>query len=137
MRVVRSWLLLACLAGCGDKDDDSGLPTGGTDTTDGGSDGVDDCWTTRPDDCAAAPGCVEMTAREVVSDGAEGWCVDYSADAEVVGCMPADVGCGGALSYATPSALPDSCFEFPSTCTVAGWGACSLPAMESPGECSD
>ena len=49
MRMAWSGLLLVCLVACGDKDDDAGVPTGGTSPADGGSDGIDDCWTTRPD----------------------------------------------------------------------------------------
>ena len=141
---MHSWSALAvvlvtttALLACGDKDEDDsgGGPDGGA--TDGGTGdgGTVDCWTVRPEECAATAGCVELKAREVVADGAGGWCVDHAAAGELVGCMPAGTDCGSAMSYATPPALPESCFEFTSTCVVGGWGACADEAMTSPGDC--
>ncbi len=131
---------LTVLLACGDKDD-PGLPgDGGGDGggLDGGSDdggSLDDCWLVRPDECAATPSCVELKAREVEADGLGGWCVDRARDAELVGCMPAEVDCGSAITYATAPALPDACFEFSSTCIVAGWLPCADEAMTEAGDC--
>lgn len=129
-------IALLLLLACGEKDE-TGAPDGGaTDGGGSGDGGAVDCWTVRPDACASTAGCVELKAREVVADTDGAYCVDSSEPGEVVGCMPSDVDCGSAISYATAPALPDSCFQFASTCIVAGWVHCADDAMTAPGECS-
>ena len=115
---MKTWIVaLALLTGCADKDED--------DTS-----SAEACEDVAPESCDDTDGCTSLGARPTV-ETETGWCVDYTADKVLLGCMSADYGCGAAETPATTADAPDSClWVFPSTCLPEGYIACpksSLP----------
>lgn len=105
-------LLLACPGGA-DSNGGSG----------GDSPAVVDCWSLSPDACAAEATCTVLTGRELQIPDTGGATCYTLASPEPVGCMPNDVGCGGAITFGTGG---DGCYRFTSTCQPTGWSSCDV-----------
>ena len=84
-----------------------------------------DCVELSVSDCAETEACVVITASEVILDTEEE-CFAWANSVDNVGCMPAEIGCGAAITYAASAEEPTLCYGFTNTCIPDGWNDCSL-----------
>ncbi|MEM6926572.1 MAG: hypothetical protein AAF602_06575 [Myxococcota bacterium] len=96
------------------------------DTSDTGGGLQPSCATTPPAMCTG-PNCEQITSWPNAVDPNGNVCADLNAQMIPQGCQDAGTICLGVLTAASPPGSSD-CFQFPDSCTPAGWSTCSINA---------
>lgn len=119
---------VALILGCGGSEGET------SESGETGSTAEVDCYTLDVEECGETEACHVITAQAVQYEGGEP-CVDYSSPREEKGCMPNDVDCGDAITFAAPADDPADCWMFRNTCTPTGWGPCE--SIQDAGDCPE
>ena len=115
-------LLFIALIGCADetKSTDSAEPQGAV-----------DCSALSAQECDTQAECSAIVAQEMLGNGDGGFCIDWEAEMEQVGCT------GSASSitvetYAASPAEPETCWYFRNGTIPMGWVTCENVTQECP-----
>ena len=96
------------------------------------ADPLETCWDISVEACSDRTDCIPISGLELdINYDLECY---QEGDYIAVGCMPADIGCDDAITYAS-SPIAEECMMFYSGCIPNGWESCDL--LNVFGECSE